>query len=35
MLNEKTTEEFAGQVVSDVAATISGVLTNIGHKKGL
>lgn len=35
MLNEKTTEEFAGHVVSDVAAAISGVLTNIGHKKGL
>lgn len=35
MLNEKTTEDFAGQVVSDVAATISSVLTNIGHKKGL
>ncbi|MBT5074210.1 MAG: class I SAM-dependent methyltransferase [Kordiimonadaceae bacterium] len=35
MLNEKTTEEFAGLVVSDVAAAISGVLTNIGHKKGL
>ena len=35
MLQEKTTDEFAGQVVTDVAATISGVLTNIGHKIGL
>lgn len=30
-----STEEFAGQVVSDVSATLSGVLTNIGHKLGL
>lgn len=30
-----TTEEFAGQVVSDIAATMSGVMTNIGHKLGL
>lgn len=30
-----TTEHFAGQVVSDVSATVSGVLTNIGHKLGL
>lgn len=30
-----TTEEFAGQVVSDIAATLSGVMTNIGHKLGL
>ena len=28
-------EQFAGQVVTDVAATISGVMTNIGHKLGL
>lgn len=28
-------EAFAGQVVSDVAATLSGVMTNIGHKLGL
>lgn len=35
MLQETTTEDFAGQVVADVAAAISGVLTNIGHKKGL
>ncbi|WP_114325919.1 hypothetical protein [Candidatus Colwellia aromaticivorans] len=31
----KTTEEFAGQVVADVSATLSGVMTNIGHKLGL
>lgn len=30
-----TTEMFAGQVVSDVAATMSGVMTVIGHKLGL
>lgn len=30
-----TTEVFAGQVVSDVAATMSGVMTVIGHKLGL
>lgn len=28
-------EQFAGQVVSDIAATLSGVMTNIGHKLGL
>ena len=28
-------EVFAGQVVSDVAAALSGVMTNIGHKLGL
>lgn len=30
-----TTEAFLGQVISDVSATISGVMTNIGHKLGL
>ena len=35
MSQEISTENFAGQVVTDVAAAISGVLTNIGHKKGL
>lgn len=35
MTQVKNTDEFAGQVVADVAAAISGVLTNIGHKKGL
>ena len=29
------TEAFAGQVVTDVAATFSGVMGNIGHKLGL
>ncbi len=29
------TEQFAGQVISDVAAALSGVMTNIGHKLGL
>ena len=33
--NALSTEEFAGKVVSDVSATLSGVLTNIGHKLGL
>jgi len=28
-------EAFAGQVVTDIAATVSGVMTNIGHKLGL
>jgi SAM-dependent methyltransferase len=28
-------EAFAGQVVTDIAATFSGVMTNIGHKLGL
>jgi 2-polyprenyl-3-methyl-5-hydroxy-6-metoxy-1,4-benzoquinol methylase len=28
-------EQFAGQVVGDIAATFSGVMTNIGHKLGL
>ncbi len=31
----RNTEEFAGQVVSDIAATFSGVMSNIGHKLGL
>jgi ubiquinone/menaquinone biosynthesis C-methylase UbiE len=31
----KTTEDFAGQVVADVAAVFSGVMTNLGHKLGL
>ncbi len=30
-----TVEQFAGQVVSDIAATFSGVMSNIGHKLGL
>jgi Rv2258c-like winged HTH domain len=28
-------EQFAGQVVSDLAAAMAGVMTNIGHKLGL
>lgn len=34
-LTIKTTEEFAGQVIGDVSATFSGVMTNIGHKLGI
>jgi SAM-dependent methyltransferase len=32
---EFSTEAFAGQVVTDIAATLSGVLTSLGHKLGL
>lgn len=32
---QTSTEAFAAQVVTDIAATLSGVLTNIGHKLGL
>jgi len=28
-------EQFAGQVVTDLAAAIAGVMTNLGHKLGL
>ena len=28
-------ETFAGQVVTDIAAAFSGVMTNLGHKLGL
>ncbi len=28
-------EQFAGQVVSDLAASMAGVMTNLGHKLGL
>ncbi|WP_101759052.1 class I SAM-dependent methyltransferase [Oceanicoccus sp. KOV_DT_Chl] len=34
-INTTTTESFAGQVVGDVAAAMSGVMTSIGHKLGL
>lgn len=34
-MNALTTEAFAGHVVSDVAAALSGVMTNLGHKLGL
>ncbi|MGJ8681823.1 class I SAM-dependent methyltransferase [Paraglaciecola sp.] len=30
-----TTEEFAGQVVTDMSATLSGVMTSLGNKLGL
>jgi len=30
-----TTEEFAGQVITDVSATLSGVMTSLGNKLGL
>jgi 2-polyprenyl-3-methyl-5-hydroxy-6-metoxy-1,4-benzoquinol methylase len=32
---ENTTEAFAGQVITELSATISGVMTSIGHKLGL
>ena len=28
-------EQFAGQVVTDLAAAMAGVMTNLGHKLGL
>ncbi|MFT7652123.1 MAG: hypothetical protein ACI9ON_000468 [Limisphaerales bacterium] len=31
----QSTEAFAGQVVANVAAVSSGVMTNLGHKLGL
>lgn len=34
-MNEAKLEAFVGQVVSDIAASMSGVMTNIGHKLGL
>jgi len=34
-LDMNKVEQFAGQVVTDIAATFSGVMTNIGHKLGL
>lgn len=35
MTDMEQVEAFAGQVVGDVAAALSGVMTNIGHKLGL
>jgi SAM-dependent methyltransferase len=32
---QQKTEQFAGQVVTDLAAAMAGVMTNIGHKLGL
>ena len=34
-LDMNKVEAFAGQVVTDISATFSGVMTNIGHKLGL
>ena len=34
-LDMQKVEQFAGQVVTDISATFSGVMTNIGHKLGL
>lgn len=34
-IEAQTTETFTGQVVTDVAAAISGVMTTIGHRLGL
>lgn len=34
-MNTAKLEAFTGQVVSDLAASVSGVMTNIGHKLGL
>jgi hypothetical protein len=34
-LDMNKVEQFAGQVVGDISATFSGVMTNIGHKLGL
>lgn len=32
---QQSVEQFAGQVVTDLAAAMAGVMTNIGHKLGL
>jgi ubiquinone/menaquinone biosynthesis C-methylase UbiE len=32
---QQKTEQFAGQVVTDLAAAMAGVMTNLGHKLGL
>ena len=34
-LDQAKLEAFAGQVVSDMAAAASGMMTNLGHKLGL
>ncbi len=34
-MNEAKLEAFLGQVVNDMAASMSGVMVNIGHKLGL
>jgi len=32
---QQRVEQFAGQVVTDLAAAMAGVMTNLGHKLGL
>jgi Rv2258c-like winged HTH domain len=32
---EQKIQQFAGQVVTDLAAAMAGVMTNLGHKLGL
>ena len=32
---QERVEQFAGQVVTDLAAAMAGVMTNLGHKLGL
>ena len=32
---QQKVEQFAGQVVTDLAAAMAGVMTNLGHKLGL
>jgi len=34
-IDQSKTEEFVGQVVTDMAAAMSGVMVNLGHKLGL
>lgn len=34
-MNEARVQEFVHQIVNDMAASMSGVMTNIGHKLGL
>ena len=32
---QQKVEQFAGQVITDLAAAMAGVMTNLGHKLGL
>ena len=34
-IDKQAVEAFAGQVVTDIAATFSGVMTSLGNKLGL
>src|SRR5512140_2365378 len=34
-VTQQKIEQFAGQVVTDLAAAMAGVMTNLGHKLGL